>query len=146
MKLFILFLSLLTLLAFTPVPVFAVTHAYVHTSATVNVDNHVVHSHITPPKKLRYKERVVLNFQKYKARFTATFKEKLKKSLGWWIASAVFLTMGIFLVTSTNRRNKNASPQQISDNNRAGGMAVALGAVVLGFGIICLAIALVVSI
>ena len=115
-------------------------------SGTVNVDNYVTPSHITPPKKLRYKERVVLNFQKYKAKFKATFKEKLRKSLGWWIASAVFLAMGIFLITSTNRRNKNASPQQISDNNRAGGMAVVLGAVVLVFGIICLAIALVISI
>ena len=35
MKLFILFLSLLTLLAFTPVRVFAVTHTYVHTRTTL---------------------------------------------------------------------------------------------------------------
>ena len=113
--------------------------------ATVNVENYVTHSHITPPKKLTYRERVVLNYRKYQARFKATFKEKLKKSLGWWIIGAISFTFGLWLITSANRRNSNML-QQTGEVDRASGMVLALGAVALGFGIIFLIIALVVSI
>ena len=132
---------------FIPFILLFLTNYFVPTtvSATVNVKNSITHSDITPPKKLSYKERVVLNFQKYKARFKATFKEKLKKSLGWWIIGAISFSFGLLLITSANRRNKNML-QQTGEVDRASGMVLALGAVALGFGIIFLIIALIVSI
>ena len=114
-------------------------------SAATNPKSNVAISRVTPPKKLSYKERVVLNYRKYQARFKATFKEKLKKSLAWWITGAILFGLGLLMITSTNRGNKKVL-QQTGEPNRADGMAMAVAAVVLGFGIICLIIALVVSI
>jgi hypothetical protein len=135
MKYFITFLFFLLTNCLVPTTV----------SAIVNIKNNLTHTRTTTPKKLSYKERVVVNFQKYKAKFNATFKEKLEKSLGWWITGAILLGLGLLMITSINRRNEKLL-QQTGEVNRASGMAMAVAAVVFGFGVICLIIALVESI
>ncbi len=56
MKLFILFLSLLMLLTFMPIPVFAVTHVYTHTRTTLDFKPKTVEP---KPKWVKIIERIL---------------------------------------------------------------------------------------
>jgi hypothetical protein len=122
---------------------FFLTNCFVPTgaSAAINSKNGVTHSVVFPAKKLSYKERVRLKYLTYRA----TFKQRLKKSRGLWITAAIFLTIGIWSLSSA-RPSNNTTQQQVGARNEPTAMIAVLGALSLVFGIAFLIAALVMTI
>ena len=115
-------------------------------SVTVNAKNGVSHSVILAPKKLTYKQRVVRNYLKLKAKFKAKFKAKITtKALFFGILGLLFLLFGTWLMISIFQRSPQPTPQG-GANNEAGGFILSIGLLSVIIGGVLLFIVVLVSI
>jgi hypothetical protein len=111
-------------------------------SAATNPTNRVVHARMTTPKKLRYKERVILNFQKYKSKFKAKLSDV---ALTFVITGAILLLLGVVILAKGNKKSNNSTPQG-GVGNESAALAAVLGVVMVVASILCFLIALLDSI
>ncbi len=129
---------------FIPFILFFLTNCLVPktVSATVNAKNSVTHTRITTPKKLTYKERVVLNYATLKAKFKAKLSDL---ALTFVITGAILLLLGVVILARGNKKSNNSTPQG-GVGNESAALATVLGVVMVVAGILCFLIALIDSI